>query len=130
MTPSDRTSTRAGCAVLAGLIVTIWYFNRTTSPSTTTGGNAVPPQAEADPESQLQIVGSIDYEVVREEVYDAPVKTQVLQHLRTLEFPSEDQPRDLLTSRAELLKQRTEFRYHSTPTSIAVRPAIPTPTNR
>jgi hypothetical protein len=63
---------------------------------------------------------TIDYEVVREEVYDAPIKTQVLQRVRMLSVPTETQLRSLLMSRAEPLKQRTGFRYHAAPTNVGV----------
>jgi hypothetical protein len=65
-------------------------------------------------------IDSIGYEFVREEVYDEPIKTQVLEHLHTIGVPSETQLRHLLTSRAERLKARTGFRYHPTPTNIGV----------
>jgi len=49
-----------------------------------------------------------------------PLKTQVLEHGRVLSIPTEQQLRSLLRLRAEEIRKRSGFHYHSSPTNIGV----------
>ena len=63
----------------------------------------------------------LSYTILKNEVYDAPVKTQVtINLLITDTVITEQKVRELLTSLYDKTKERTGFKYHTHPTNIFI----------
>ncbi len=61
-----------------------------------------------------------EYEIVDEQVYDAPVKTQVEQHIVVTVEITEENLRALLRQQHYAVSKRTGFKYHESPTNIYI----------
>ena len=83
-------------------------------------GTSTPSQAAAETPPARSPVQLIPYEVAKEEPYDTPLKTQILEHGWVLKVPTEPELRHLLATRAELIRKRTGFVHHPSPTNIGV----------
>ena len=122
------TATRAakiGLGTVFFLALVLWIFDLTgpSSPpsssslsaqQTITPGSARPPvvSGKASPST------SVIYAVVKEEVYDAPIKTQIEQHIVVSGVPTKAELGAEILKRYRSAKARRGFRYHSQATNI------------
>lgn len=64
---------------------------------------------------------SLDYTILKDDIYDIPIKTQVELHILIKDTGiTEQKIRDLLTSLYNRTKNRTGFKYHTNPTNIFI----------
>ncbi len=61
-----------------------------------------------------------EYKIVNEDIYDAPVKTQIVRHIFVKEGITEENLRKLLDYQFKVLSRRKGFQYHDTPTNIYI----------
>lgn len=79
----------------------------------------IPPPSVTEKSSQ-QDKRIPKYKIVDENVYDAPVKTQVEQHILVLDTLTENNLRTLLLQRYDSIMKRKGFRYHDSPTNVYI----------
>ncbi|UCI30945.1 hypothetical protein [Mesorhizobium sp. B4-1-4] len=58
------------------------------------------------------------FSLIDEEIYDAPIKTQISQNIVALGVPTKEELEAEILKRYRAAEQRTAFRYHSSPTNI------------
>lgn len=61
-----------------------------------------------------------DYVIVKEDKYDAPVKTQVEQHILVTGEINEENLKDLLRQQFDSIMQRRGFKHHDAPTNVYI----------
>lgn len=76
--------------------------------------------AACGPTSDDKQENSRAFSLVNEEVYDAPIKTQVAQYVLATSAPTSDDLKAEVLRRYELAKARGGFQYHSHPTNIYI----------
>lgn len=78
-------------------------------------------QPEAIPEAQIATIPEVrEVEILAEDVYDAPVKTQVTQHILVSGDLTAEGLEIFLRERYAELMSRTGYTYHASPNSVYV----------
>lgn len=68
----------------------------------------------------VQAITLPDYEIVSENTYDAPVKTQIEQHILVMGEINEENQKALLRQQFDSIMQRRGFKYHYAPTNVYI----------
>lgn len=58
------------------------------------------------------------FSLIDEEIYDAPIKTQISQNIVASGVPTKEELEAEILKRYRAAEQRTAFRYHSSPTTF------------
>jgi len=61
-----------------------------------------------------------DFEIVDEEIYDVPIKTQVIQHIVVSGNITEENIKALLLRQCDAIMERRGFKHHVTPTMVGI----------
>ena len=96
---TTRRATKIGLATALFLVFVVWILN---------------PASPASPATRLT------YVVVKEEVYDEPIKTQIVQHIVVFGVPTEAELKAEIFKRYRSAKARRGFRYHNPATNIYI----------
>lgn len=125
MTTSRAAKT--GLATVFFLAFVMWIFNLA-SPSLPTSNS--PPRAQQANTTNSALAPVVPgkaspatratYAVVREEVYDVPLKTQIVQQIVVSGVPTETELRAEIFKRYRSAKARRGFRYHNPATNIYI----------
>ena len=85
-----------------------------------TGERMSEQKASIEDAAPVEKVTLPDCRIVDEDVYDAPVKTQVVQHIVVSGKITEENLRALLVQQHHSISRRTGFKYHDSPTNIYI----------
>lgn len=70
--------------------------------------------------ADAQSIALPDYEIVSENTYDVPVKTQIEQHILVMGEITEENQKALLRQQFDSIMKRRGFEYHNAPTNVYI----------
>lgn len=117
-----------GLAIILFLVFVVWISNLDRSPTTSNSARPpliyrkAPPSKKVSPAERLATTSNsaLTYAVVDERIYDAPIKTQIEQHIAVSGVPTEAELRVEILKRYRSAKARGGFRYHNPATNIYI----------